>query len=114
MEVAAGTPARRGAMDPEQPFEDAPGFAFLLPLSDDPLSLVTPSRRPVRTAAVHWVARRVPPLEAGTRDSVCQTINDDGVTQPMPRPYAKPDRGGHSARRDHHFKPRKRIEQLLC
>jgi hypothetical protein len=42
----------------------------------------------MRFTIVHWVAL-IPGLPAGIYDLCCRTIDNNGIAQPMPRPFAR-------------------------
>lgn len=48
----------------------------------------TPLHWPIRFTIVHWAAL-IPGLPAGNYDLCCRTIDDNGIAQPMPRPFAR-------------------------
>lgn len=48
----------------------------------------TPRHWPLRYTVVHWAAE-LPPLAPGTYDLRCRSVDQNGIAQPMPRPFAK-------------------------
>lgn len=52
-----------------------------------------PPTWPMRLSKVHWAAL-LPGLSAGEYTFRCRTVDENGIAQPMPRPFRK---GGHSA-----------------
>jgi DMSO/TMAO reductase YedYZ molybdopterin-dependent catalytic subunit len=47
-----------------------------------------PGSWPLRYTVVHWAAE-LPNLEPGSYDLRCRSIDQNGIAQPMPRPFAK-------------------------
>jgi hypothetical protein len=47
-----------------------------------------PLQWPMRFTIVHWAAL-IPGLPAGSYDLCCRTIDNNGIAQPMPRPFAR-------------------------
>jgi len=52
-----------------------------------------PRRWPMPLTKAHWAAR-LPGLPAGTYTFRCRTIDENGIAQPMPRPFDKSGRAG--------------------
>jgi hypothetical protein len=52
-----------------------------------------PRRWPMALTKAHWVAR-LPGLPAGKYTLRCRTIDENGIAQPMPRPFDKSGRAG--------------------
>ena len=52
-----------------------------------------PQTWPMRLAKVHWAAL-LPGVEAGEYTFRCRTVDENGIAQPMPRPFRK---SGHAA-----------------
>ncbi len=52
-----------------------------------------PSRWPMPMTKAHWTAR-LPGLPSGKYVFRCRTIDDNGIAQPMPRPFDKSGRAG--------------------
>jgi len=50
-----------------------------------------PSQWPLRYTMVHWSAE-LPALDAGTYTLRCRTVDNNGIAQPMPRPFPKSGR----------------------
>jgi DMSO/TMAO reductase YedYZ molybdopterin-dependent catalytic subunit len=61
-----------------------------MPLLFDPKT-GRPSQWPLRYTMAHWTAE-LPPLECGTYTLRCRSIDNNGIAQPMPRPFAKSGR----------------------
>ena len=51
-----------------------------------------PAEWPLRYSIVHWAAL-MPPLPSGSYDLCCRTIDENGIAQPLPRPFP---RTGHN------------------
>ena len=50
-----------------------------------------PSQWPLRYTTVHWSAE-LPALDAGTYTLRCRSVDNNGIAQPMPRPFPKSGR----------------------
>lgn len=50
-----------------------------------------PTHWPLRYTVAHWAAE-LPPLAPGKFTVRCRTIDNNGIAQPMPRPFAKSGR----------------------
>ena len=61
-----------------------------VPLNFDPTTR-RPSQWPLRYTMAHWAAE-LPALEPGTYRLRCRSIDQNGIAQPMPRPFAKSGR----------------------
>ena len=61
-----------------------------VPLLFDPTT-GRPSQWPLRYTMVHWSAE-LPALDAGTYTLRCRSVDNNGIAQPMPRPFPKSGR----------------------
>ena len=68
--------------------EDVPASTFGFDLKTG-----RPSRWPMPLTKAHWTAR-LPGLPAGKYTFRCRTIDENGIGQPMPRPFDKSGRAG--------------------
>ena len=62
-----------------------PGARPAVPLQFDGQ---TPRSWPLRYTVVHWAAE-LPPLPPGGYDLRCRSVDQNGIAQPLPRPFAK-------------------------